>query len=73
MTESGHVWIVTEQALNANNTPDGVLGLQLVYSNSEKEHIRVYFNDKHLTFFKHNKSKLINLENYSSIKTISYH
>lgn len=41
MTEAGHVWIVTEQALNANNTPDGVLGLQLVFANSEKEHIRV--------------------------------
>lgn len=41
MTEAGHVWIVTEQALSANNTPDGVLGLQLVYANSEKEHIRV--------------------------------
>lgn len=41
MTEAGHVWIVTEQALNANNTPDGVLGLQLLYANSEKEHIRV--------------------------------
>lgn len=41
MTEAGHVWIVTEQALNANNTPDGVLGLQLNYANSEKEHIRV--------------------------------
>lgn len=41
MTEAGHVWIATEQALNANNTPDGVLGLQLVYANSEKEHIRV--------------------------------
>lgn len=41
MTEAGHVWIVTEQALSANNTPDGVLGLQLVHANSEKEHIRV--------------------------------
>lgn len=41
MTEAGHVWIVTEQALEASNTPDGVLGLQLVYANSEKEHIRV--------------------------------
>lgn len=41
MTEAGHVWIVTEQALNANNTPDGVLGLQLVFANSENEHIRV--------------------------------
>lgn len=44
MTEAGHVWIATEQALNANNTPDGVLGLQLVYANSEKEHIRVSLN-----------------------------
>lgn len=48
MTETGHVWIVTEQALNANNTPDGVLGLQLVYANSEKEHIRVL---KYLYYF----------------------
>lgn len=41
MTEAGHVWIVTEQALHANNTPYGVLGLQLVHANSENEHIRV--------------------------------
>lgn len=41
MTEAGHVWIATEQALLANNTPDGVLGLQLVHANSDKEHIRV--------------------------------
>lgn len=41
MTESGYVWIVTEQALNANNTPDGVIGLQLVHANNEKQHIRV--------------------------------
>lgn len=41
MTEAGHVWIGTEQALLANNTPDGVLGLQLVHANSDKEHIRV--------------------------------
>lgn len=41
MTESGYVWIVTEQALNANNTPDGVIGLQLVHAKSEKNHIRV--------------------------------
>lgn len=40
MTESGYVWIVTEQALNANNTPDGVIGLQLVQKN-ENNHIRV--------------------------------
>lgn len=41
MTETGHIWIVTEQALKANNTPIGVLGLRLNYANSENEHIRV--------------------------------
>lgn len=41
MTKAGHVWIVTEQALNSNNTPGGILGLQLEHVNSEKEHIRV--------------------------------
>lgn len=46
MTESGYVWIVTEQALNANNTPDGVIGLQLVHAKSEKNHIRVSTNTK---------------------------
>lgn len=44
MTEAGYVWIVTEQALNANNTPDGVIGLQLVHAKSEKNHIRVSVN-----------------------------
>lgn len=41
MTESGYVWIVTEQSLSANNTPDGVLGLRLLYANFEKEHLKV--------------------------------
>lgn len=41
MTGEGHVWIVTEQALVANNTPDGVLGLQLEHAHSDKGHIRV--------------------------------
>ncbi|XP_020799514.1 glutamate [NMDA] receptor subunit 1 [Drosophila serrata] len=40
MTGEGHVWIVTEQALLANNTPDGVLGLQLEHAHSDKGHIR---------------------------------
>uniref|UniRef100_A0A336MEH8 Glutamate [NMDA] receptor subunit 1 n=1 Tax=Culicoides sonorensis TaxID=179676 RepID=A0A336MEH8_CULSO len=40
LTGPGHVWIVTEQALNANNVPPGVLGLELHYSNNEREHIR---------------------------------
>lgn len=41
MTEAGHVWIVTEQALSAPNTPDGVLGLQLEHVNSDHSHIKV--------------------------------
>ncbi|XP_017044133.1 glutamate [NMDA] receptor subunit 1 isoform X1 [Drosophila ficusphila] len=40
MTGEGHVWIVTEQALFSNNTPDGVLGLQLEHAHSDKGHIR---------------------------------
>ncbi|CAO1443281.1 unnamed protein product [Diamesa serratosioi] len=39
MTDAGHVWIVTEQALQANNTPIGTLGLKL-NNNNETEHIR---------------------------------
>lgn len=42
MTDAGHVWIVTEQALLANNTPTGTLGLKL-NNNNETEHIRVSF------------------------------
>lgn len=45
MTDVGHVWIVTEQALSANNTPDGVLGLQLEHFNSDSRHIRVSTSD----------------------------
>lgn len=41
MTGEAHVWIVTEQALIANNTPEGVLGLQLEHAHSDKGHIRV--------------------------------
>lgn len=40
MTDAGHVWIVTEQALFSNNTPAGTLGLKL-NNNNETEHIRV--------------------------------
>lgn len=40
MTDAGHVWIVTEQALFSNNTPIGTLGLKLNNDN-ETEHIRV--------------------------------
>lgn len=41
MTESGYVWIVTEQALNANNVPDGALGLRLLYAEDEHKHLHV--------------------------------
>ncbi|XP_062121525.1 glutamate [NMDA] receptor subunit 1 [Drosophila sulfurigaster albostrigata] len=40
MTGEGHVWIVTEQALHADNTPDGVLGLKLEHAHGDKGHIR---------------------------------
>lgn len=40
MTEAGYVWIVTEQALDAKNVPDGTIGLKLVNATSEKAHIR---------------------------------
>lgn len=40
MTESGYAWIVTEQALEADNTPEGLLGLKLVYATDERKHIR---------------------------------
>lgn len=46
MTDAGHVWIVTEQALFANNTPIGTLGLKLNNDN-ETEHIRVRINFIH--------------------------
>lgn len=41
MTEAGYVWIVTEQALNADNVPDGALGLRLLYAEDEHKHLRV--------------------------------
>ncbi|KAI4460982.1 ionotropic glutamate receptor [Holotrichia oblita] len=40
MTDAGYAWIVTEQALDAKNVPDGILGLQLVNSTNEKAHIQ---------------------------------
>jgi glutamate receptor ionotropic, NMDA 1 len=53
MTGTGHVWIVTEQALNANNTPVGILGLQLNYANSENEHIKVSDTIIFIYFFRY--------------------
>lgn len=40
MTEAGYVWIVTEQALDAENSPEGLLGLKLINATDEKAHIR---------------------------------
>lgn len=40
MTEAGYVWIVTEQALEARNVPQGTLGLKLVNATSERAHIK---------------------------------
>lgn len=46
MTEAGYVWIVTEQALNANNVPDGALGLRLLHAADEQKHLRVRKEDR---------------------------
>ncbi|PSN33149.1 Glutamate [NMDA] receptor subunit 1 [Blattella germanica] len=40
MTGLNYVWIVTEQALEAANVPIGTLGLKLVNSTSEEDHIK---------------------------------
>ncbi|CAH0555800.1 unnamed protein product [Brassicogethes aeneus] len=40
MTHAGYAWIVTEQALDADNVPEGIIGLKLVNSTNEKAHIR---------------------------------
>lgn len=40
MTGEGYVWIVTEQALDAVNVPEGTIGLQLVNYTNELAHIR---------------------------------
>lgn len=40
MTETGFVWLVTEQALAAKNAPAGLLGLRLVNATSEQAHIQ---------------------------------
>lgn len=39
MTEAGYVWIVTEQALDAVNVPEGTIGLKLVNASNEFAHI----------------------------------
>ncbi|RWS11095.1 glutamate [NMDA] receptor subunit 1-like protein [Dinothrombium tinctorium] len=40
MTSSGFVWLVTEQALNASNKPNGILGLKLIDGDNEEAHIK---------------------------------
>ncbi|XP_017884037.1 glutamate [NMDA] receptor subunit 1 isoform X2 [Ceratina calcarata] len=39
MTGAGYVWIVTEQALDAPNAPEGLLGLKLINAEKEDSHI----------------------------------
>ncbi|XP_061928324.1 glutamate [NMDA] receptor subunit 1 isoform X3 [Apis cerana] len=40
MTGAGYVWIVTEQALDAPNAPEGLLGLKLINAENETAHIK---------------------------------
>ncbi|XP_043788462.1 glutamate [NMDA] receptor subunit 1 isoform X1 [Apis laboriosa] len=40
MTGAGYVWIVTEQALDASNAPEGLLGLKLINAENETAHIK---------------------------------
>ncbi|KAH9638394.1 hypothetical protein HF086_004196 [Spodoptera exigua] len=40
MTTVGYVWMVTEQALDAANAPEGLLGLRLVNATNEHAHIQ---------------------------------
>ncbi|XP_063242581.1 glutamate [NMDA] receptor subunit 1 [Bacillus rossius redtenbacheri] len=40
MTGRSNVWIVTEQALDADNVPEGTLGLKLVNATDETAHIQ---------------------------------
>lgn len=40
MTTAGYVWMVTEQALDAANAPEGLLGLRLVNATNERAHIQ---------------------------------
>ncbi|ODN01368.1 Glutamate [NMDA] receptor subunit 1 [Orchesella cincta] len=39
LTESGHVWIVTEQLLRSRDIPQGALGIKLLNADNEKAHI----------------------------------
>ena len=39
MTTEGYVWIVSEQALEAQDVPEGILGLRLINATNEKAHI----------------------------------
>jgi ionotropic glutamate receptor NMDA 1 len=40
MTGAGFVWIVTEQALEADNVPEGTIGLRLINATNEVDHIK---------------------------------
>lgn len=40
MTGKDYAWIVTQQALEAQNVPTGILGLKLVNATNEENHIK---------------------------------
>lgn len=40
MTGKGHVWLVTEQALESSEVPVGAIGLQQIHAGNEAYHIR---------------------------------
>lgn len=61
MTEAGHVWILTEQALGANNVPEGALALRLKNATNEVDHIQdsMYCNTLFVTLSELNNFFLI--------------
>lgn len=40
LTGAGHIWLVTEQALDVTGVPVGALGLQQMHASNEAAHIR---------------------------------
>lgn len=40
LTGAGHIWLVTEQALDVPGVPIGALGLQQMHASNEAAHIR---------------------------------
>ncbi|KAJ9591934.1 hypothetical protein L9F63_001536, partial [Diploptera punctata] len=59
LTGISYVWIVTEQALDADNIPVGTLGLRLVNATNEKIHIKDSIYVFKSAFLQMNKTELI--------------